>query len=93
MVYKPSTESVELCNYAANNGELWESCLKGTIASLKRKALAGKYDSNLAVDSYYNVACKASDYYFKDFGYRFSVTERFTAAVDLEQYFRETVFE
>ena len=91
MVYKPTVESRELTLYAINNGELYRRQIMPVINSLRKKAAKGTYDSDKAVDVWYYVACSASQMYNKDFGYRFSVTDRFTAAVDMEQYYRENV--
>ena len=91
MVYKPTEESRELMLYAINNGELYRRQITPVINSLRKKAVKGTYDSDKAVDAWYYVACSASQMYDKDFGYRFSVTDRFTAAVDMEQYYREDV--
>ena len=89
MVYKPTEESRELMIYAINNGELYRRQITPVINSLRKKAAKGTYDSEKAIDAWYYVACSASQMYDKDFGYRFSVTDRFTAAVELEQYYRE----
>ena len=91
MVYKPTVESRELMLYAINNGDLYRRQILPVINSLRKKAAKGTYDSGKAVDVWYYVACSASQMYDKDFGYRFSVTDRFTAAVDMEQYYREDV--
>ena len=91
MVYKPTQESRELMLYAINNGELYRRQITPVINSLRKKAVKGTYDSDKAVDVWYYVACSASQMYDKDFGYSFSVTDRFTAAVDMEQYYREDV--
>lgn len=91
MVYKPTDESRELMLYAANNGTLYEKEILPVINSLRKKAAKGTYNSDKAVDAWYYVACSASQMYDKDFGYRFSVTDRFTAAVELEKYFQEDV--
>lgn len=91
MIYKPTEESRELMLYAINNGELYRRQITPVINSLRKKAAKGTYDSDKAVDAWYYVACSASQMYNKDFGYSFSVTDRFTAAVELEQYYREDV--
>ena len=91
MIYKPTEESRELILYAINNGELYRRQITPVINSLRKKAVKGTYDSEKAVDAWYYVACSASDMYGKDFGYKFSVTDRFTAAVELESYYKEDV--
>lgn len=89
MIYKPTQESRELFLYATNNGDLYRQQITSIINSLRRRAKKGTYNSELAVDAYYYAACTASDLYNKDFGYRFTVQDRYTAAVDMEKYYRE----
>ena len=91
MIYKPTQESRELMLYAINNGELYRRQITPVINSLRKKVVKGTYDNEKAVDAWYYVACSASQMYDKDFGYRFSVTDRFTAAVEMEKYFKEDV--
>ena len=91
MVYKPTQESRELVLFAANNGTLYEKEILTVINCLRKKAAKGTYNSEKAVDAWYRVACSASQMYYKDFGYSFTVTDRFTAAVELEKYFKEDV--
>ena len=91
MVYKPTEESRELMLYAINNGDLYRRQILPVINSLRKKAAKGTYDSEKAIDAWYYVACSASQMYNKDFGYSFSVTDRFTAAVEMEKYFKEDV--
>ena len=62
------------------------------INNLRKKAQKGTYDSNKAVDAWYPVATTASDKYHKDYGYKFSVQDRYTVAVDMERYYREEIF-
>ena len=91
MIYKPTEESRELMLYAINSGDLYKRQIIPVINSLRKKATKGTYDSEKAIDAWYYVACSASQMYNKDFGYSFTVTDRFTAAVELEQYYREDV--
>lgn len=92
MVYKPSVESHELFLYTTNNGDLYEHMTTCIIENLKKKAKKGVYDSEKAVDLYYNLATAGSKAYCKDFGYSFSVQDRFTCAVELEAYYKEEIF-
>lgn len=92
MVYVKSHEARELVVYTANDARFYNS-IKAVIKSLQKKVINGTYESSKAVISWYNIANIASKQYFNDYGYQFSVTERFTAAVDLEEYFQEDVFE
>lgn len=89
MIYKETQESRELFLYAVNSGELYQMMIESVIKSLRKKAIKGTYENEKAVDAYYRVACKASEMYKKDFGYSFSVQDRFTVAVEMESYYRE----
>lgn len=91
MVYNPTTESRELFCYATNHGELYRSMTTPTIDNLKKKHKKGVYDVEKAIDAYYHIVTEASKKYHKDFGYGFTVTARFTAAVEMEKYYREEV--
>lgn len=89
MKYQETTESRELFLYATNNGDLYRSMITAVIENLRKKAIKGTYDSEKAVDAYYYVACEASKMYNKEFGYSFSVGDRFTVAVEMERYYKE----
>ena len=89
MVYKETVESRELFLYATNDGGLYRRMITPTIENLRKKAVKGNYDKEKAIDAYYYVATEASKMYNKDFGYSFSVQDRFTAAVDMEEFYRE----
>lgn len=89
MIYKETVESRELFLYATNCGALYRRMITPTIQNLRKKATKGIYDKEKAVDSFYHVACEASKMYNKDFGYSFSVQDRFTAAVEMEETYRE----
>ena len=92
MTYKPTTESRELFLYATNHGDLYRSMIAPQIASLRKKAIKGTYDPDKAADLYYFAATEASRLYHKDFGYSFSVQDRFSCAVEMESFYREIVF-
>lgn len=92
MIYKPTEESRELFLYTTNDGELYRHITTCIIENLKKKAKKGIYDSNKAVDLYYNLATAGSKAYCKDFGYSFSVQDRFTCAVEMESYYKDEVF-
>lgn len=93
MIYTPSTEATELYIVASNNSKLYAERITPIIKMLRKKAEKGIYNPETAVDAYYPIATEASNRYFKDYGYKFTVTERYTAAVDLEECFRDEVFE
>lgn len=89
MIYNETVESRELFLYATNDGRLYRQMITQVIENLRKKAVKGTYEKEKAVDAYYYIACEASKRYNKDFGYSFSVQDRFTAAVDMEEYYRE----
>lgn len=94
MVYTPSDEARELFLYAINSSKkTYFYIMRNLVPSFKKKYAKGIYDSDKAVNAYYRAATMASDEYKRDFGYGFSVTDRFTVAVDLEEDFREFVEE
>lgn len=91
MTYNETAESRELFLYATNNGDLYRSMTTPVITNLKKKLAKGVYDSDKAVDAYYHIATEASNRYQKDYGYAFSVADRFTVAVDMEAYYKEEI--
>lgn len=91
MYYEVTEESRELVLVAENDGDLYEHYIKPVIKNLQKHYNKGVYDVDKAVDAYYRIATEASNRYNKDFGYRFSVQQRFTAAVVMEQDFRDCV--
>lgn len=92
MVYKTSEEARELMLCTVNEAGLYP-WIQAVIKSLAKKAKKGVYDSEKAIDAWYPVATEMSKRYYKYFGYMFTVQERFTAAVDIEEYYRDEVFE
>lgn len=84
MVYKPSDEATELFLYATNTGHIW-NLRNDILANLRRHYKKGRYDKDKAVDAWYHFMTLASKEYWKDFGYGFSVTARFTAAIYMEE--------
>lgn len=89
MIYKETTESRELFLYATNDGDLYRRMILPTIENLRKKAIKGTYETEKAIDSYYYIATETSKMYNKYFGYSFSVQDRFTAAVEMEEYYKE----
>lgn len=91
MFYRESDESRELFLYAINNRNLYHRMVKNILDNLEKKVKSGTYDKEKAIDAWYYVATEASNKYNEDFGYRFSVTDRFTVAVDMEEYYGEQI--
>lgn len=92
MVYKETEGSMELLLYATNDGRLYDRMISPVIDSMRKKASMGSYDGEKAVDAYYRIACEAAKMYNKEFGRSFSVGDRYTAAVGMEQFYKENVF-
>lgn len=89
MIIKETIESTELYLFAIN-----ESCLKNRFRAvcenLNRYSLKGTYDHEKAIDAFYPVFCEASKLYAKYFAsddWRFSVSDRFTAAAEMVEFF------
>jgi hypothetical protein len=97
MIYRETAESRELTIYACNTSALYHNAIVPTVRNLAKKYAAGKYDQEKAVDAWYYVAESAVRMYEREFlspgeGVRvFDVTARFSAAVELEEYYRENV--
>ena len=90
MIYNQTQESTELFFFTTNTQELY-SQIQNTVRNLAKKFDKGVYDPEKAIDAFYYIACAASDLYRKWFGYGFSVADRFSAAVDLRDYFSENI--
>lgn len=93
MVYQETNESRELFVYSNNKSIVYYKALAPVLENLKKHCKSGNYDTDRAIDAWYRVATIASNEYKKDFGYPFSVGDRFTVAVELEKYYREEIFE
>lgn len=92
MVYTPSAEAHELFLYAINDGDLYRSMICPVIENMKKKVAKGTYDAEKAQEAFYHVATQASKDYFRDFGHNFTVTERFTVAVEMVDYYEDEIF-
>lgn len=92
MIYHETTESRELFLYATNDGDLYRQMVIPIIENLKKKASKGIYDREKAIDAWYRVATEASNHYFRDFGYKFNVADRFTVACDMAKYYEDEIF-
>ncbi len=91
MTYKPTTESRELFLYAINDSDIYRQQITPAIKNLKRKATKGIYDQNKSIDLFYHITTAASKKYQIDFGYSFSVGDRFTAAADMADYYKDEI--
>lgn len=93
MIYKASDEARELFLYATNSGVLYDRQIKPSIENLRKKARKGTFDKDKTADLFYYVATSASAMYDKDFGFSFSVQQRFTAAVDMVDFYIDEIEE
>lgn len=91
MIYTPSEEANELFLYTINDGRLYRRMTQNILDNLEKKIKKGVYDREKAVDLWYYLATEASNKYNEDFGYRFTVKQRFTVAVDMAEYYEEQI--
>lgn len=86
MIYKETNESRELSLYAENTASIWNRAIQPVIDNLTKKVAKGVYDSEKAIIACFHVMTAASNMYKKEYGYSFSVGDRWTAATDLRDY-------
>lgn len=97
MVYAPSTEARELTLYAINDGRLYDCWMVPIVRNLARKYSKGTFNADRAIDAFYPVATEAAKKYCKEFTRVedaprvFSVTDRFTTAADMVDYYMENI--
>ena len=89
MVFTPSAESRELFLYASNNSAIYFSRILPIVKNLKKHLAKNQYNTEKAVIAFYHVMTEASNLYCRDFGFMFTVTERYTAAIEMEREFTE----
>lgn len=95
MFYKESHNAENLYLYTVNTSEIYHKHTTPIIQNLRKKAKKGVYDSEKAIDIFYSLANIGAQFYNKEFKEEqvyFSVTDRFTVAVDLENRYREDIF-
>lgn len=96
MIYTPSTEARELTLYTVNTGSLYPMTVN-VIRNLAKKYMKGTFDADRAIDAFYPIACEAARMYCREFArmqdapHVFSVTDRFTAAADMVDYYMENI--
>ena len=91
MIIKETAESRELELFAENTARVYNSFIVPVVRNLAKKYAKGIFDAEKAIDAFYPAACAASDMYAKEFGYRFSVGDRFTAAAYLAVAYMENI--
>ena len=90
MIIDQSVESHELTLFTVNEGSLYPF-IQCYVRNLAKKYQKGIYDSDKAIDGYYTIVTNASEKYNRYFGYKFNVTERYNASVELESFYFENV--
>ena len=93
MIIHDTDESRELFLYATNTERIYKNAIMPTINRLAKKYKTGKFDRERAVDAFYYISNYASELYKAWYGYKFTVTERFTAAANMLDYFMEDITE
>jgi hypothetical protein len=97
MVYSPSIESRELTLYATNYGRLYDYRIVPVVRNLAKKFAKGTFNPDKAIDAFYPVATEAAKKYCREFARVedapriFSVTDRFTTAADMVEYYMENI--
>lgn len=94
MYYQESAESNDLALFAINRSEIAYTYTQPIIKALHKRYTQGLYNKEKAIDAYFRVATQAANLYAKIFtgqGYKFTVQQRFTVAVYLENYYIEQV--
>ena len=88
-----TVESRELALYTINTGELYRGQGLAIIANLAKKMKQGKFNKELAVKAFEYLADSGSKMYDKDFGYRFSKSDRKLAAEEILEHYMEQITE
>ncbi len=92
MYYRESHESEDLYLYIINDKDLYLEIVSAckTLAKHLKKS---SYSKDKAIAYYYRIASKGAKKYKQELGNNFSVTNRYTVAVDLEENFFDRVKE
>ena len=86
MYYCWSRESEDLYLYIVNNRDLYFEVISA-CKTLAKHLKKHEYNKDKAIGYYYKIASKGAKKYKQDLGNSFSVTDRYTVAVDLEEDF------
>ena len=94
MIRKPSDEARELFLYTINTGRIYKR-IEAVVDCLRKHNARGNYDPEKAIDAFYHVATDAAKMYAREFftiGARpFTVTERYTAAAEMVEYYEDDI--
>ena len=92
MYYCESPEAEDLYLYIVNDGDLYFEIVSA-CKTLAKHLKKHEYSKDKAIGYYYRIASKGAKKYKQELGNNFSVTNRYTVAVDLEENFFERVEE
>lgn len=92
MYYCESHEAEDLYLYIINNRGLYFEIVS-TCKTLTKHLKKNSYSKDKAIGYYYRIASKGAKMYKQELGNNFSVTNRYTVAVDLEENFFDRVKE
>ena len=87
-----TVESRELFLYATNNRETYNLVIP-VINNLKKHYKKGVYNAEKAIKSYYRIAHYASNLYYRNFGYKFTVADKKRAAIHMQEYYFDQITE
>ena len=93
MVYKQTDSSEALYICTVNDGDLYRSTIQPIIDNLRKKYQRGTFDPDKAADAFYPVATEEANRLRKQFGEVYSVTDRYTCAVDMVERYTENITE
>ena len=92
MNYRESHEAVDLYLHITNIRSLYFEIVSA-CKTLAKHLKKHEYSKDKAISYYYRIASKGAKMYKQELGNNFSVTNRYTVAVDLEKYFFDRVKE
>ena len=92
MYYCESHESEDLYLYIVSDRDLYFEIVSA-CKTLAKHLKKHEYNKDKAIGYYYRIASKGAKKYKQELGNNFSITNRYTVAVDLEEYFYERVEE
>ena len=84
-----TVEARELFAYADNHSRIYENYIMPAIKNLNKKMKNGTYDTEKAIKLFYYVAIDAAKMYKTEFGYWFSVYDRWNCAIQLRNDYEE----
>lgn len=93
MKYTPSENAEALYICTVNDGDLYRSTIQPIIENMKKRYQRGTFDPDKAADAFYPVATEEANRLRKQFGELYSVTDRWTVAVDMVDRYMENITE